>query len=168
MVDSEYTTDNYKSSKISTGTVIQNLEMLKFVPDHLKTKEMCKHAVEKLPFVIRYVPDQYKTQQMYDKAILENSGTLESVCDYQKNQQMCDKAVENEPHALKFVPDCCKTQELVIKLLRDVFLHLFIFLIDIKLRKCMKELYLKILLCCPGRYKTQRIVIKLLMIVYQH
>ena len=30
--------------------------MLKFVPDHLKTKEMCKHAVKKLPFVKRYVP----------------------------------------------------------------------------------------------------------------
>ena len=36
--------------------------MLKFVPDHLKTKKMCKHAAKKLPFVIRYVIDQYKTQ----------------------------------------------------------------------------------------------------------
>ena len=31
--------------------------MLKFDPDHLKTKKRCKHAVEKLSFVIRYVPD---------------------------------------------------------------------------------------------------------------
>ena len=31
--------------------------MLKFVPDHLKTKKMRKHAIIKLPFVIRYVPD---------------------------------------------------------------------------------------------------------------
>ena len=38
---------------------------------------MCKHAVKKLPFLIRYVPDQYKTQ--CDKAILENGGTLKSV-----------------------------------------------------------------------------------------
>ena len=30
---------------------------------------MRKHAVGKLPFIIRYVPDQYKTQQMYDKVI---------------------------------------------------------------------------------------------------
>ena len=43
---------------------------------------MCKHAVKKLPFVIRYVPDQYKTQDMSDKAILENGGTLESVPDF--------------------------------------------------------------------------------------
>ena len=55
---------------------MKNLEMFKFVPDHLKTIKMCKHAVEKLPFVIRYVPDQYKTQQTCDQVILENSGTF--------------------------------------------------------------------------------------------
>ena len=32
--------------------------MLKSVSDHFKTKKMCKHAVEKLPFGIRYVPDR--------------------------------------------------------------------------------------------------------------
>ena len=34
--------------------------MLKFAPDHLKTKKMCKQGVKKLPFLIRYVPDQCK------------------------------------------------------------------------------------------------------------
>ena len=38
MVDSM---DMYKSLNISIGTVIRNLEMLKFVPDHLKTKKKC-------------------------------------------------------------------------------------------------------------------------------
>ena len=42
--------------------------MLKFVPDHLKTKKMCNHAIKKLPFLIRYVPGKYKAQQMCDKA----------------------------------------------------------------------------------------------------
>ena len=37
---------------------------------------MCKYAVKKLPFLIRYVPGRCKTQQMCDKAILENGGTL--------------------------------------------------------------------------------------------
>ena len=34
-----------------------NQEMLNFVPDHLKIKKMCKHAIKKLPLGIRYVPD---------------------------------------------------------------------------------------------------------------
>ena len=50
-----------QSPKISNGTIIKNSEILKFIPDHLKTKKMCKHAVNKLPFVIIYVPDLYKT-----------------------------------------------------------------------------------------------------------
>ena len=53
-----------KSVKISIGTVIKNPEMLKFVPDYLKTKKICKCTVKKLLFVIRYVPDRYKTEQM--------------------------------------------------------------------------------------------------------
>ena len=51
----------YKSLNISIGTVMKNPEMLKFVSDHLKTKNMCKHAIKKLPYLLRYVPDQYKT-----------------------------------------------------------------------------------------------------------
>ena len=54
---------------------MKNPEMLKSVPDHLKTEKMWKHTVKKLPCLLRYVPDQYKTQQMCNKAILESGGT---------------------------------------------------------------------------------------------
>ena len=36
-----------KSLNTNIGTVMKNPEMLTFVPDHLKTKKMCKHAVKK-------------------------------------------------------------------------------------------------------------------------
>ena len=52
-VDCECSTKIYKSLNISFGTVTRNPEMLKFVRDHFKTKKLCKHAVQKLPFVIR-------------------------------------------------------------------------------------------------------------------
>ena len=75
---------------------------------------MCKHAVKKLPFPVRYVPDSYKTQQMRDKAALENGGTLNSVPDCYKNQEMFNKEVDNY-HALEFVPECYKTQDMCYK-----------------------------------------------------
>ena len=84
MVDREYSMGVYKSVKINVGTVMENPKMLKFVPDHLKTKKICKHAVKKLSFLIRYGPDQYKTQQICDKTILKNGGTLTSVRDCYK------------------------------------------------------------------------------------
>ena len=57
MVDTEYSRSDHKSSRISIGEVTENLEMLKFVPDHAKTKQICNQAIKKLSFVIRY--DQY-------------------------------------------------------------------------------------------------------------
>ena len=56
---------------------------------------MCKHAVKKLPCLLRYVLDQYKTQQMSDKAVLENVGTLKSVSDCYRKREMCNKAVDD-------------------------------------------------------------------------
>ena len=50
MVDSDYSTNICKSVNISIGTVMRNPEMLKAVPDHLKTKKMCKHAVKNYLF----------------------------------------------------------------------------------------------------------------------
>ena len=43
----------YKPLNINIETVMRNPEMLKFVPDHLKTKQMCKHAAKKLPDLLR-------------------------------------------------------------------------------------------------------------------
>ena len=63
MVDSEYSSENNNPLKISIGAIIKNLETLRFVPDHVKTKKMSKHAVKKLFFVIRYVSDRYLTQE---------------------------------------------------------------------------------------------------------
>ena len=83
-------------SLISTWAIIKNPEMWEFVPDYLKTKKMCEHAVKKLPFVIRYVPIDIRL----NKVVQENGGTLQSVPDSHKNQQMCEKAVVNNHHAL--------------------------------------------------------------------
>ena len=79
--------DIYKFLNISIGIVMKNPGMLKLVPYHLKTKNMCKYAVKKLPYPLRYIPDQYKTPQMCDKAILENGGTFKSVPGCSKNYQ---------------------------------------------------------------------------------
>ena len=65
--------------------------------NYLKTKEICKHVVKKLPYLLRYVPDRYKTQKICDKAILANGGKLKSVPGCYKNQEMCNKAVNNSP-----------------------------------------------------------------------
>ena len=61
MFESETSLENYKTLEISVGIIIENPEMLKFVPDHLKTKKVCKNAGKELEFVI-YVPGRCKAQ----------------------------------------------------------------------------------------------------------
>ena len=111
MVDSECSTNFYMSVKISIWVVMKNPEIFKLIPDHLKTKTMCKHAVGKLPFE-RYNTYQYKTQKMCNKLVLQNGRTLQSVPDCYENQQNYDKAVENYHHVSEFVSECFKTQKI--------------------------------------------------------
>ena len=58
-----------------------------FIPDHLKTQEMCDKEMDIEPCFLRLVPNRLKTQGM------------------------CDKAVHNEPWLLKYVPDWFVTHQ---------------------------------------------------------
>ena len=84
-----------KTLKIRIGTIIKNLGMLTFVPDHLKAKKMCKNALKKLPFVVKYVPDRYKTKKICDKGIIKTGEMLEFIPDCYKDQKLGDKAAAN-------------------------------------------------------------------------
>ena len=68
---------------------------------------------------------------------------------------------------MQFRSACPKSHEMCDKAVNDVFLNLFIFLIDIKLKNCVKVLFLKILLSVywPNEYKIKKCEIKLLIIV---
>ena len=48
-----------KAQKLNIGEITRNSEMLEFVADHLKTKKMCKHTVNMLPFLVKYIPERY-------------------------------------------------------------------------------------------------------------
>ena len=106
---------------------------------------------------------------MCDKAILENGGILKSVPDCYKNQEMSNKTLDNYPHALEFIPECYKTQkmrdkavdtypstikvvpglfmaqEMCDKAVDGCFLYLLLFMSNIKLKKWVEELFLKVL-----------------------
>ena len=46
MVDTEYIPGNYKSLRISIGSIMKNPEILRLVLDHLKTKKMFKRQFQ--------------------------------------------------------------------------------------------------------------------------
>ena len=58
---------------------------------------------------------------------------------------MFDKAIDTYLSTTTFVPECFGTQEMCDKTVDKYFLYLVLFLIDIQLKKCVTELFLKIL-----------------------
>ena len=58
MVDRKNNPNNSRTLELSIATIIKDLELLKFVTDHLKAKNICKNVVKKLPFIIKCVRDR--------------------------------------------------------------------------------------------------------------
>ena len=96
-----------------------------------------------------------KNQQMYDKAGDNYPHELKFVSDCYMTQEMCDKAVNKCHSTIQWVPDNYKAQETCGK---DVFLYLFISLIDTKVEMCDRVVFEDhiSIFYCPDRYKTQR------------
>ena len=82
---------------------------------------MCNKVVDNYPHALELVPECYKPQKM------------------------CDKDVDTYPSTIKLVPECLMTQEMCDKAVNRCFLYLILFLIDIKIKKGMTELFLKML-----------------------
>ena len=70
--------DVFDSANISIGTVIKNPEILKFIPDHLKTKNMSKHAVKKCTrkYTWKYLKQDVLTFHILLKFLNQNMSIL--------------------------------------------------------------------------------------------
>ena len=55
--------DHLKTQEMCNKGVDMELCFLWFVPDHLKTQGMCDKAVHKKPWLLKYVPDWFVTRQ---------------------------------------------------------------------------------------------------------
>ena len=62
------------SLKIKNGAVVKYPEMLKFFPDDLKSRKMCKHPVKKLLFLIQYVWIDIRLKKCVKKLFLKMVG----------------------------------------------------------------------------------------------
>ena len=108
---------------------------------------------------LKYVPDCCKNQELYNKAVDSYHHALEVVPECYKALKMCDKAVSAYPSTIKLVFASLIIQEMYEKAVSRCFLYFIMFLINIKLKKCMAELLLKILFIVyfPDKHITEKI-----------
>ena len=76
-----------------------------FIPDHFKTREMCKAIMRIMPEAFHCIPDRFKTQEMCIKAVEADPLNLGNVLDHLKTREMCDAAAREDPSSLIYVLD---------------------------------------------------------------
>jgi hypothetical protein len=87
---------------------------LYFVPEDLRTPELCKIAVEKNGRALESVPEDLKTPELCRIAVEKSEEALEYVPEALKTPELCKIAMEQDGRTLKYVPKVLKTPELCI------------------------------------------------------
>ena len=92
------------------------LNDLRFIPEKLRTKELCELAVQQNGRALDYVPARYKTKEFCELAVSHNGYALKYIPNTffkkYKDYNMCKIAVEQNGLSLEYVPEKLKTPEL--------------------------------------------------------
>jgi len=96
------------------AAIEKTYENLKYVPENIKTAEVCNAAIAENGAALEWVPEKLKTAKLCLAAIKGNGYALSFVPDKFKTAKLCLTAVGEWGAALEFVPEELKTLELCI------------------------------------------------------
>ena len=65
--------------------------MMRHVPNHFKTQEMCNKAFEKNPWVLADIPNHFKTEEMRKNAVDRSPWFLADVPNHFKHKKCATK-----------------------------------------------------------------------------
>jgi uncharacterized protein YbdZ (MbtH family) len=105
----QYIPEALKTPEICELAVKNNGRALHYVPKDLITKELCEMAVNQEGCALQYVPKELKTDEICELAVKNNGYALRCIPKELKNNQICRIAVKNDVYALYDVPEEYKT-----------------------------------------------------------
>jgi hypothetical protein len=114
--------DHPLAPKMYSAAVRQDGDALRYVPESMKTPDLCFAAVRQDGEALQYVPTHMKTQAVCWAAINNDGRALEYVPESMKDYYLCMAAVENNGYAIEYVPDEKQTNEM-LKTAVDYFLN---------------------------------------------
>ena len=117
----EYVPDELKTDELCLEAVKQNGLALEYVLDELKTDELCLEAVKQDGLVLEDVPEELKTDVLCLEAVKnDNDGwVLDSVPKELKTHEICLEAVKHNGNALDYVPEELKTHEICLEAVKE-------------------------------------------------
>ena len=104
--------DKYLEYQEHLEKVKENGYYLAYVPEELRTKEMCEVAVNYGGFMLQFVPEELKSPELCLIAVTQEGYAIAFVPEDLKSPELCLIAVKDYPFALMYIPEKIKTQEL--------------------------------------------------------
>jgi hypothetical protein len=77
---------------------------LRFVPEHMKSQNLCETAMKQSVHAQRSVPERFRTPEMYLHCVKADGMALEHVPENCRTPEVCFQAVLSSPSAKDFVP----------------------------------------------------------------
>ncbi|GHV64463.1 hypothetical protein FACS1894199_02760 [Bacteroidia bacterium] len=107
----QFALDKLKNAPLCDEAMKENPKIaFLYVPDHIKTPEMCENAVKADGLNLQHVPREKISQDLSRTAVETLGKSLEFVPVIYRDKDMCTLAVKQEGTNLKFVPDKLKTK----------------------------------------------------------
>jgi hypothetical protein len=97
--------------RLMLHAVAQNGHALKWVPENLRTDEMCRIAVAENGGALEHVPQKLCTDEMCRIAVAEDGRALYYVSEKLRTDEMCRIAVARDGESLYYVPEALRTEE---------------------------------------------------------
>ena len=110
--DLKFIPERLKTKELCESIIKNNGLSLEYVPNKLKTKGMCELAVKQNGESLQFVSEELKTNELYELAVQNNGLSLSFIPERLRTRKICELAVKQDGLALRYVPDKCKTSEI--------------------------------------------------------
>jgi hypothetical protein len=115
----KYVPEKLKTPDICLAAVRKNGKTLRYVPEKLKTPYICLEAVEQNSYALRYIPDNLKESQFYIRAVKQDGNALKYVPEEFKTPEICLAAVKQKGYSIIYVPNNIKTDDICLAAVKE-------------------------------------------------
>jgi hypothetical protein len=107
-----YVPEDLRTEEMCRNAVAQDGAALEYIPEHLRTEEICRIAVAKNGGALYHVPQRLRTEEMCRIAVAQDGGALVYVPEHLRTEEICRIAVAQHGRALEHVPEALRTDDL--------------------------------------------------------
>jgi len=115
----KYVPEKLKTAEFCFEAIKRNTSTIADIPKSLITAELCNVAIKQNGRALLFVPEEFLTYEMCLIAVKDYGKALKSVPETIKTKEFCLEAVKHRSWALKFVPENLRTYEMYLEAVKQ-------------------------------------------------